>query len=184
MVPTIESGNFRSFILQASACGSNGLNARALSRCAVGTLYANDAGRYLMDTDNHERERSIPELLRRLSEETSALVRAELALARVELVEHGKQIGAGAGFLGVSTILALGAFGALTAFLILGLIALGVLPWLAALSITIVYGIAAAVSALAGKKKLTAGIPPAPQTVQTLREDVQWAKTQARSGRK
>ena len=136
-----------------------------------------------MDTDDL-RERSIPELLRRLSDETAALVRAELALARAELVEHGKQIGEGAGFLGATTILALGAFGALTAFLILGLIALGVAAWLAALIVTIVYGIAAAVAAFAGKKKLTAGIPPAPQTAQTLKEDVQWAKTQAKSARR
>ena len=129
-------------------------------------------------------ERSIADLLRELADETRALVRAELALARAELVEHGKQIGAGAGLLGASTILVLGAYGALTATLILALVALGIAASLSALIITVVYGIAAAVAAFAGKKQLTAGVPPAPQTAQTLKEDVEWAKTQAKSVRK
>ena len=140
--------------------------------------------RNLMNSDHDLRDRSIPELLRALSEGTSSLVRAELTLARSELVEHGKHLGAGAGLIGASTVLVLGAFGAFTATIILALIALGLIPWVAALIVTAAYASAAAIAALTGKKKLTVGLPPAPQTVQTLKEDVEWAKTQARSVRR
>ena len=42
----------------------------------------------------------------------------------------------------------------------------------------------AAVLALAGKKALQAATPPVPQTVETVKEDIQWAKTQTGSARR
>ncbi len=129
------------------------------------------------------REASIGELLKELSEQTSTLIRQEMQLARVELVEAGKKAGAGAGLLGASTILALGAFGALTATLI-AVIALALPVWAAALIITVVYGAGAAIIAMSGKKKIEAALPLAPQTTETLKEDVQWAKTRAISAQR
>jgi len=126
---------------------------------------------------------SIGELLKRLSEETATLVRQEMQLARAELVEKGKQAGKGAGLLGASTLLALGAFGALTAMLI-ALIALALPVWASALIVAIVYGIAAALAAANGKKKIEAAIPPVPQTTETLKEDARWVKTHSTSAKR
>ncbi len=55
--------------------------------------------------------------------------------------------------------------------------------WLAALIVAAVYGAIAGVLALQGKNKIQEATPPAPeQTVETLKEDAEWAKTQTRSG--
>lgn len=55
--------------------------------------------------------------------------------------------------------------------------------WLAALIVAVVYGAVAAVLALRGKARVKEATPPVPeQTVDTVKEDVAWAKTRARSG--
>jgi uncharacterized membrane protein YqjE len=131
-----------------------------------------------------EEERSVGELLRELSAETSTLVRQEVQLAKVELTEKGKQAGKGAGLLGGAAVMGLALLGAFTAFLI-AVIALAVPVWLSALIVTVLYGVIAGVLALAGKKALQQAGPAKPeQTIDTLKEDAQWAKTQAKSPKK
>jgi uncharacterized membrane protein YqjE len=137
-----------------------------------------------MATANHDRDRDRPvgELLSELAEQTSTLVRQELALARAELVEKGRHAGIGAGLIGGGGALALFAFGALTAALIL-LLDLAMAGWLAALIVAVAYGAVAAVLALRGRREIEASTPVVPeQTVETLKEDVEWARTQVRSG--
>lgn len=127
------------------------------------------------------RSESIGALLKQLSEQTSTLVKQELELARAELTEKGKQAGVGAGLLGGGGLIAVFAFGALTAAIIAGL-ATFMPTWVAALIVAVVYGVIAGVLALTGKNKVTEATPPAPQTIETLKEDVTWAKTQKPSG--
>src|ERR671916_597649 len=128
------------------------------------------------------RDRPVGDLLKQLSQETSTLVKQELDLAKAEMAEKGKKAGLGAGFIGGGALLGLGAFGAFPTFLI-ALIQTAVNhTWLAALIVTAVYGAIAAVLALRGKDKIQEATPPAPeQTVETVKEDVEWAKTQTRS---
>jgi hypothetical protein len=135
-----------------------------------------------MHLDQHER--SISELLRDLSSETATLVRQEMALARTEIAEKAKPVGASAVSFGGTALFALGAFGAATACFI-ALLALVFQTWAAALIIAAMYGIIALVLAQNGKKKLRqAGPPFVPQTTQTVKEDVAWAKTRVKSGMK
>src|SRR5579872_683093 len=110
------------------------------------------------------RNRTMAELLGRLSRETTLLVRQEIDLAKAELAERGKAAGAGVAGIGAGALLGLGAFGAITAAFIL-LLALVMSPWLAALVVAVVYGIAAAVLALTGKKKIEEAAPFAPETI-------------------
>lgn len=131
-----------------------------------------------------EDERSVGELLRELSAETSTLVRQEVQLAKAELTEKAKQAGKGAGLLGGAAVMGLALLGAFTAFLI-AVIALAVSVWLSALIVTVLYGVIAGVLALAGKKALQQAGPAKPQqTIDTLKEDAQWTKTRAKSARK
>lgn len=132
--------------------------------------------------DHDLREDSLPELLKRLSNETTTLVKQELDLAKAEVAEKGKQAGKGAGMFGGAGLLGLGAFAALTTFLIALLQTALNHTWLAALIVAIVYGAVAGVLALQGKNKIQEATPPVPQTVETLKEDAEWAKTQTRSG--
>jgi hypothetical protein len=127
------------------------------------------------------RDQSIGDLLRQLSQETSTLVRQEMALARAELTEKGKRAGAGAGMLGGAGVAGLLALGTLTAFLIL-LLNEWMDAWLAALILTVIWAVVAGVLALQGRNKVQEATPPAPQTVETLKEDVEWAKTRKPSG--
>jgi uncharacterized membrane protein YqjE len=127
------------------------------------------------------REESVGELLGQLSSDISTLVRQEIALARVEMTEKGKVVGKGVGMLGGAGVVALLMLGALTTMLI-ALLAEVMEVWLAALIVTILWGIVAAVLAQRGKKQLKEAAPPKPeQTIETIKEDVQWAKTQMRS---
>jgi uncharacterized membrane protein YqjE len=129
------------------------------------------------------RDRSLGELLKQLSQETTQLVHQELELAKAELSQKGKQAGAGAGMFGGAGALGLAALGALTACFILALNA--IMPaWLAALIVAVVYGIVAFVLVKQGQAKIKQAAPPVPeQTIETVKEDVEWAKTQMRSDR-
>jgi len=127
---------------------------------------------------------STGELVKQLSEQTSTLVRKEMELAKAELAEKGKTAGIGAGILGGAGVAGLLALGALTATLIL-VLAETMDAWVAALIVTVIWGAVAGILALTGRDRVREGMPPAPeQTVESVKEDVQWAKTQARSGRR
>ena len=129
------------------------------------------------------RDRSLGELLKQLSEQTTRLVHQELELAKAELQQKGKQAGTGAGLFGGAGAFGLAALGALTACFILALNA--VMPaWLAALIVAVVYGIIAFVLVKQGQARMKRAVPPVPtQTIETVKEDVEWAKTQMRSDR-
>jgi MFS family permease len=129
-------------------------------------------------------EASTADLIKALSEQTSRLVRQEVELAKTELTIKGKRAGAGAGMFGGAGLLALYAAGALVAAII-GALSLAMDVWLAALIVAVVLGAAAAVVALAGKKKVQEALPPVPEdSVESVKEDVQWTKTRAQQGRR
>jgi len=128
-------------------------------------------------------DRPTGELLRELSQQTTELVRQEIELAKAELGEKGKQAGLGAGMFGGAGLFGVGAFAALTTTIIAALDRAMAL-WLAALIVAVVYGVVAAVLAQRGKQKVQAvGAPVPEQTKDSVKEDVQWAKTRMRSGR-
>jgi hypothetical protein len=133
--------------------------------------------------DRELRERPVAELLRDLSEQTTTLVRQELELAKAELAHKGKQAGVGGGLVGGAGVVGLLALGALTACMIAAL-STAMATWLAALIVAVVYAAVAGALALVGKTRLNQATPAAPeQTIETMKEDVQWAKTRAKSGR-
>jgi hypothetical protein len=134
-------------------------------------------------TDNSMRDRPTGELLRDLSDHTTTLVKQEMELAKAELQEKGKQAGVGAGMFGGAGLFGLGAFAALTACLIAALDQ-AMEIWLAALVVAVAYGVIAAVLAMTGKQRVKQAVPPVPeQAKESVKEDMEWAKTQAKSGR-
>ncbi|HEY6592548.1 MAG TPA: phage holin family protein [Asanoa sp.] len=127
---------------------------------------------------------STGELVSRLSEQVSTLVKDELTLARAELVEKGKRAGRGAGLLGGTAVLALYGVGALiaTAILLLDL----VWPaWLAALVVAVVIFLIAGVLALIGRKEVQQATPPLPEAAkESVAADVDAVKTAVKDGRR
>jgi hypothetical protein len=126
------------------------------------------------------RERGIGELVKDLAGQTSTLVRQELQLAQAEVTQKGKLAGKGAGLLAGAAVFGLLALGALTAALI-ALLDEAMATWVAALIVMALWAIVAFVLAKSGQAALKRATPPAPQTVETVKEDIQWAKTQTGS---
>jgi uncharacterized membrane protein YqjE len=128
-------------------------------------------------------EPSIGELLRRLSDDTSELVRQEMRLARAELRHTGAALARDGARLGVAAALAFTGVLALGAFAVLALGDLFNNYWLAALLVGVVLLAAGAVLGknAIGDAKRRAGLP---QTTGSLREDAAWARREAHEVRR
>jgi hypothetical protein len=127
------------------------------------------------------RERPMGDLLKQLGEQTSRLVRQEMELAKAEVSHKGKEAGAGAGLLTGAGVAGLLALGTLTAFLVL-LLDSFMDATLGAALVALLWAAIAGVLALAGRNRLRRATPPVPeQTIETLKEGVQWAKTPTKS---
>jgi nitrate/nitrite transporter NarK len=129
-------------------------------------------------------QRSLGELVKQLSEQSSELARKEVELAKTEMTLKAKRLGLGAGVFGGAGFLGIFAFAALTAALIL-LIATAVDPWLAALIVAATYAAVAGVLALVGKRHVEEGTPPLPeQAVDSAKADVEEAKQRVQEARR
>lgn len=119
-------------------------------------------------------------LLKDLAEGSGELVRQEARLARLEAVELVRGIGTGTASVALGGVLAL--LGALC--LLAGLIMLAGDQWLqdnywlAALIVTLLAGGVAAIFAWRGMQRLSPKQLAPNQTVETLKEDVEWLKRQ------
>ena len=124
-------------------------------------------------------ELSLGELIGRLSSELGDLLRSEMELARVEIREEASKAGKAAGVLGA---------GGLIAYLGLALVAMAAAWGLAEvvdagwafLIVGLVVGAIGAVLVLMGRDRLKAVQPVPEETVETLKEDAQWARAQVK----
>jgi uncharacterized membrane protein YqjE len=137
----------------------------------------------MTDTQLRTTQPSTAELVSQMSEQVSTLVRDELALARVEMVEKGKRAGIGAGLFGGAGVLAMYGLGAL--FVTIGVVLdLWMPAWLAALIVTVVLFAAAGIVALVGKKEIKQAVPPEPlEAIDSTKRDVNAVKTGIQDGR-
>ena len=141
----------------------------------------------LMSTDTEgtlgRRDEPLGEVARDLTRDLSLLVRQEVQLAKAEMAEKGRIAAPGVGMIGGATVAALLAGGALTAAAILAL-AIFLPEWLSALIVGAVLAVVAYVLVKQGKERVAeAGAPIPEQTIETVKEDVEWAKTRASSAR-
>ncbi|MGZ4721173.1 phage holin family protein [Oryzihumus sp.] len=126
---------------------------------------------------------SVAELLTRLSEQSTRLVRDELELAKVEITDKVRHAGVGAGMFGAAGVLAWFGLGALIATAILAL-SLALPAWLAALVVTVVVFAAAGVAALLGRRQVQEAAPPMPrETIDSVERDVAEVKEASHHGR-
>ncbi|MDX6217266.1 MAG: hypothetical protein QOG99_2850 [Frankiales bacterium] len=113
-------------------------------------------------TGTLQQDASIGELVARITEETSTLVRDELRLAQLEMARKGRYAGLAAALIGGGALFAVCGIGALVAAAVLGL-ALVVPGWAAALIVAATLFAFALVAALIGKKEISGAVPPVPQ---------------------
>lgn len=123
----------------------------------------------LIDTPS---DPSLGELVSRLSQQTSQLVRDEVRLAQLELGQKAKKGGIGAGLIGAGGLVAVYGVGALVAAAIFALDL--VLPgWAAALCVAGGLFLLAGVAALLGVKTAKKAVPPVPQrAVDSVKADL------------
>lgn len=124
-------------------------------------------------------ERSVGELFADLSREVSNLVRQEVQLAKTELTEKATQTGKNLVSIVIGGVLAFAGLLGLEAAAILGLA--HVLPdWGAALAVALVILLVAGMLVMKGIGALKNQDLVPRQTVETLKEDAQWAKQQVK----
>jgi predicted membrane metal-binding protein len=125
-------------------------------------------------------DRGTGELVKQMTEQLSALVRAELRLAQAEMTAKGKRAGKGAGLAGVAGLVAAYAVAALLGAVIAAL-SLVWPVWVSALAVGFVLTLAAAVVALLARKQVQQISGPVPErAVEGLRTDIDEVKTRMR----
>jgi uncharacterized membrane protein YqjE len=121
--------------------------------------------------------RSLGQIVGDITSDMSTLVRQEIDLAKSEMKQEVSKLGKGAGMLGAA-----GLAGYFTLFFLSFALTYLLDNWmpleLGALIVALLWGIAAAVLGLRGRKEIKQANPALPVTQQTIKEDVQWARTQ------
>ena len=124
---------------------------------------------------------TLGELVARISENLSALVRGELDLAKAKATRMATHMGVGIAFLVVAGVMALYGLG----FLLSGVahaIALALPLWASLLVVALLLFVVAGVAALLGKKRLDAAKAATPDPQVRLREDMDAVTAAVRSG--
>ena len=122
-------------------------------------------------------ERSIGELFSELANETSTLIRQEVALAQVEITQKASTAGKNVGYLAVGGFVGYAGLLAIVAGVIMGL-SYFIPAWLAAIIVGAIIAVVSYVlvsSALSALKNMD--VKPT-ETVESIKEDARWLKNQ------
>ena len=123
-------------------------------------------------------ERSLGDLFSDLSRETTTLVRQEVQLAKVELTQSATEAARGIGMLVAGGLVAYAGLIFLLLAVVFGLIEAGWDAWLSALVVGLVVVALGAILVLRGRQSLKPANLVPRRTIETLKEDQEWAKEQ------
>jgi uncharacterized membrane protein YqjE len=129
-------------------------------------------------TEPIDPDQSLAELLSRMTSDVGRLLSTQVELAKVEIKEEVARAGKGIGMVGG---------GGLAGWFALLLVSMGIafgignamesVGWGFVL-VGLVYAAVAALLVLRGKQQITSATPFAEQTMETIKEDVEWARQQ------
>jgi hypothetical protein len=125
-------------------------------------------------------ERSLGELFAELASETSTLVRQEMDLAKTEMTHKATKVGKDIGQLAVGGAIAYAGLLAILAAIIAGLYALGLPLWGAALLVGVVVIAIGYLLIQRGRSALANESLAPRETIESLKEDAEWANQQTR----
>lgn len=138
------------------------------------------ARRYTGDGEQPSmQERTVTSLFGDLARHTSLLFRQELALAKAEMAEKGRELGRGAAIVAAGGLIAFAGILALVGAAVAGL-SLVVPVWAAALIVGVIVTAIGGILAYVGRSSLAPGNLVPHRTIRTLKEDSEWAKDQVR----
>jgi hypothetical protein len=121
-------------------------------------------------------QRSLGELFGDLSRQMSALVRQEIELARAEVTGKATAAARDVAVMGSGIGLLYAALLALMGAAVLFLADQGVAPWIAAVLVAIVVAAIGGLLVMASRQALASRDMAPKRTVETLRDDAEWAK--------
>lgn len=124
-------------------------------------------------------DRSLSDVLQDVVGNVQGIIRSEARLAKAEIREEAGQAGKAAGIAGLGGALSFYAAGFLLLACLYAL-ELVVASWLAALIMMFIVGAIAAVVLRAGIQRLKRVHPRPDKTIDTIKENVEWAKDQIR----
>lgn len=128
-----------------------------------------------------EPDAELPELISRLTDQSSTLFRQEIELAKTELKAEIRTAGRAGGLFGGAAVVG---FLAVLLLSFAAAWALGDLdplnPALGFLIVGAIYAVVAGVLAMQGRSTAQEVDPSLPETTQSLKEDARWAKNQPR----
>jgi uncharacterized membrane protein YqjE len=128
-----------------------------------------------VDQSSTNGEKSLRELVSEMTSEVSQLFRSEIELAKTEAKEEAAKAAKAGAMFGVASFVGYLAVLMLSFAAAWGLAA--VIPdGLAFLIIGVVYALVAAVCFLMGRERIQEFSPVPQETVETLKEDVEWAR--------
>jgi hypothetical protein len=120
-------------------------------------------------------DRSAGEIVQDVMRDVGEVVRGEVRLAKAEFREKASQAGKAGGFFGAAALCGVMGFACLTLAGVAGL-ALFVPVWASALIVSVFLLIVAGGAYFGGKSKMQDVTPVPEKTVQTIKDDIQWAK--------
>lgn len=129
--------------------------------------------------DKPKEDRSLGELFAALSKETGLLVRQEVDLAKTEMSQKASQVGKDVGYMAVGGVIIYAGFLAIMAAIIL-VLAIFIPSWLSALIVGVVIAGIGYFVLQRGIDKLKQSSLAPKQTIESLKEDAEWAKRQTR----
>jgi hypothetical protein len=129
--------------------------------------------------DGSRSDRSVADLLKGIVENVQGIIRSEANLARAEIREETEKAGTAVKSFGIAAVLGLYA-GAFVLFTIYQVAALFMPAWGAALCVTILVGISAAVMFSSGRKAWKKVNAKPEKTIESVKENVAWLKDQTR----
>jgi uncharacterized membrane protein YqjE len=137
-----------------------------------------EPGRVPDPTQPVEPDQSLGDLVTRMTSDVGQLLATQIELAKVEIKEEVARAGKGAGMVGG---------GGLAAVIGVLLLSFAIAYWLADafddlgwgfFAVGLVWAAVAAVLVLKGKQHINSTTPIAEQTIESIKEDVEWARQQ------
>ncbi|WP_150244017.1 phage holin family protein [Nocardiopsis quinghaiensis] len=125
--------------------------------------------------DEAGEDRSLSELFGEVTGDLQTLFRQEIALAKAEVREEASKAGKATGLLGGAAVAAYLAVLLASLALMFGLAELIGLGW-AALVVAVLWAIVGTALFVVGRNRMREVSPKPERTVETLKEDAQWAK--------
>ena len=125
-------------------------------------------------------DRTFGEMFAELSRDTRTLLQQEITLAKTELKEKAAAAGKSAGLIAGGGLIAYGGLLGIVAAVVLALIEMGLPPWAGALIGGCVVAAIGYFLIRSGLGRLSAQELKPQQTIETLKEDAQWLKTQVK----